>query len=291
MQLNHAKVEEYFAYLRERYRVFLQKENGNPPPWTKDPIISNYRFCNVFREDDKVTRWYAKHIREPMVAQVKGGDLVFATIVFRLFNRIETTERLLKAGVFCDWDKNKAKRAVKDLSPVVSPAYIIIGRPGFNKADGIIEILDDIYGFRFDLYEYIHKHKSIEAACLEISKFERMGMFLAYEVACDLRYSPVLADATDKLTWANPGPGAARGLSRMIGEDKGYFNRNSPRDRDTMMRLMQELLKKANEDKLWPKRWPRWEMREVEHGLCEFDKYLRAKTGEGRPKQRYVAGG
>lgn len=30
--------------------------------------------------------------------------------------------------------------------------------------------------------------------------------------------------------------------------------------------------------------WPAWEMREVEHTLCEFDKYERTRLGQGRPR-------
>jgi hypothetical protein len=33
--------------------------------------------------------------------------------------------------------------------------------------------------------------------------------------------------------------------------------------------------------------WPIWEMREVEHTLCEFDKYMRVVNGEGFPRGRY----
>ena len=31
--------------------------------------------------------------------------------------------------------------------------------------------------------------------------------------------------------------------------------------------------------------FPAWDMRTVEHTLCEFDKYERVRTGEGRPRQ------
>jgi hypothetical protein len=36
--------------------------------------------------------------------------------------------------------------------------------------------------------------------------------------------------------------------------------------------------------------WPAWEMREVEHTLCEFDKYERARLGEGKPRGVYRHG-
>jgi ppGpp synthetase/RelA/SpoT-type nucleotidyltranferase len=31
-----------------------------------------------------------------------------------------------------------------------------------------------------------------------------------------------------------------------------------------------------------------FEMREVEHSLCEFDKYERTRLGQGRPRSKYV---
>ncbi len=31
--------------------------------------------------------------------------------------------------------------------------------------------------------------------------------------------------------------------------------------------------------------WPPLELREIEHSLCEFDKYERVRLGEGKPKQ------
>jgi hypothetical protein len=37
----------------------------------------------------------------------------------------------------------------------------------------------------------------------------------------------------------------------------------------------------------WPGHWPAWDMRTVEHTLCEFDKYQRALSGDGKPKQNY----
>ena len=35
---------------------------------------------------------------------------------------------------------------------------------------------------------------------------------------------------------------------------------------------------------------PRLEMREIEHCLCEFDKYERVRLGEGRPRSKYKYG-
>lgn len=83
----------------------------------------------------------------------------------------------------------------------------------------------------------------------------------------------------DHLHWANPGPGAKRGLGRIFFNDK-----SATISKDRMLSLMQCLLV-ASRFKL--PHMPKFEMREIEHSLCETDKYLRAKTGEGKPKQLY----
>ena len=48
---------------------------------------------------------------------------------------------------------------------------------------------------------------------------------------------------------------------------------------------MFERLKMA--DKYLEPHVPNLEMREIEHSLCEFDKYERTRLGEGRPRAKY----
>lgn len=42
-------------FINERINIWKQKVSGGEPPYTKDPILSRYRFCNIFREFDKQT--------------------------------------------------------------------------------------------------------------------------------------------------------------------------------------------------------------------------------------------
>jgi hypothetical protein len=44
---------------------------------------------------------------------------------------------------------------------------------------------------------------------------------------------------------------------------------------------------RADDQDLWPTDWPRWEMREVEHWLCEYDKWCRVMKDKKRMKRRY----
>ena len=59
-------LKSYFGFVRERYRILLQRRAGKPKPWTADRVLQEHYFTNVFREDDKTTVWFREHIREPL---------------------------------------------------------------------------------------------------------------------------------------------------------------------------------------------------------------------------------
>ena len=60
------RINDFFAYARKRHEIYLKRKAGEPPPWTDDPILQQYRFTNVFRELDKTTLWFKKYVRGPM---------------------------------------------------------------------------------------------------------------------------------------------------------------------------------------------------------------------------------
>lgn len=43
------------AFIKERMTIWEKKYNGEAAPYTHDPILKAYRFCNVFREFDRQT--------------------------------------------------------------------------------------------------------------------------------------------------------------------------------------------------------------------------------------------
>ena len=57
------------------------------------------------------------------------------------------------------------------------------------------------------------------------------------------------------------------------------------RTTDEYVEFMAELLKSSRPN--LGKHVPPLEMREIEHSLCEFDKWTRVRNNEGRPRSRY----
>jgi hypothetical protein len=107
---------------------------------------------------------------------------------------------------------------------------------------------------------------------------------MAYEITSDLRWTYLLENAPDITMWAAPGPGACLGLSKLTAQEMSY---GAARDRIAAIEAMQRLVVLSTAEELWPQHWPKWEMREVEHWLCEYAKYYRVKYEGKRMKRRY----
>jgi hypothetical protein len=317
--------ERFFAYAAEREAIRLRREMGSPRPWTDDPILQRYRFCNVFREDDATTRWFAEHVRGPLA---ESPEVLLATVLFRWFNRVSTGEAvfcqlaLYQTGETTAWDEYlrtgktsvllHAIRSYCGSGPYVTGAYTVLGRRGMTKLPGCLWGVDQFnkkeaefvfqssppdrgdcvevtwQGWR-KLCDYLPQCGSLWNTWAWLRQFPYLGDFTAYEIVTDLRHTALLRGASDVMTWANAGPGARRGLQRLglsgPGESEEW---NSLSRREQDVRGMEALLLMANKMP-WTKlvedvRMRRWELREVEHTLCEFDKYERTRLGQGRPR-------
>lgn len=286
--ITKAQARPFFAYSRAREGIRVKKDAGGSKPWTKDEVLLNHRFCNVFREDDKVTRWFAENLRHV-------GSPLLSALAFRWFNRITTGEVLQQEVVGLqdgDFDAEVFKElmlASMPKGPYVTGAYIINTPPGYTKLDGVIYLLSNVLPDVEELEADMVKSRSLEKShAMLCGEYERLGSFMAYEVITDLQFTPTLSQATDRSTWAALGPGAARGLSRLLYGNIDSFSYSRKVDQVEMLRHMRKLLDFANGSDLWDtRRYRQWEMREVEHTLCEFDKYERLRLGQGSVKQKY----
>ena len=300
---------DFFWYARERYSVFLKKNAGEPRPWTEDYYLDRFKFCNVFREDDRTTIWLRENVREKLPVR----ELLMATIVFRWFNRIETGEAIFVERDYLGdgrsaWEHFWETRDVDKLriailahngtGPYVTGAYCIIGMPNMSKLDGILACIDQVmtYPSPSDISADLPNlhHTDLTYALLStlgrirleqvwdwFRRYPRSGDFMAYEIVTDLNHTPgLMATAPDVMTWANAGPGAIRGLNRIHGRE---LERKLTKEASNLE--MQTLL--AASQAHWPIEWPKWDMRTVEHTLCEFDKYQRLLKNEGKVKGVY----
>ena len=283
-----AELDRYCYWQTERESIRIKKESDVlPSPWTDDPILQEFKFCQVFREDDRTTRWFRKHIREPMRSE---EDVLMATIIFRWFNLIETGRTLIDHDLLRKWNRKKAIYEITKQPKWITGAYIIKTPNGMDKVTGVAECISHIWKARESILSRLHEklakgESSLEDTWLILRDYPYMGPFMAYEVVTDLRHTYLLENADDIMTWANAGPGAMRGLNRLTGRELDYSRKSHP-----WCEEMQDLFHQVKDRLPWwiiNKNDRSYEMREIEGGLCEFDKYSRIYKKEGRTRSVY----
>lgn len=287
----------FFSTAEERYRMLLRKREGHTlgcaeGQFTDDPILGEFRFCNVFREDDKVTEWFRHNIRAHIDTELPNNKRahVQAAIAFRWFNLPETgylmRPWLLGDESIYDAEARIAARANAGHN-ILNAAYMIKSPPNMRKTAGLFKCIRAVTKELDGLTSDIVVANSLQRAVELLQQFPYLGPFMAYQMVCDLRYTCVLDRALDINTWTAPGPGSARGIGRIFHNNPEAFNYNSARHKVELIERMRYLLELSRDRAFWHGSWPKWELSTVQHWACEFDKYMRSFLCEGNPKQRY----
>jgi hypothetical protein len=285
--LRNLKVVPLLKYMQERHLIYLRREAGQPKPWTRDLILQQYRFCNVYRELDTVTIWIREHLREP-IEEAKIPYGWFLLCMARQINWPDTLQEILDAeGLPLSVGEYDAKR-VRDVmmkrrargEKVYTGAYMVYAQNNDNAKPGWTceHVLQSVWKERKQIDTWFTRG-DMRSAWSALIPHPGWGGFMAYEVVCDARYMKQYGGHWDPNEWAHAGPGAIRGLNRLLGRDK-----KAKLPQADAVPLMQQLLKSIQPD--WPYK-PELELREIEHSLCELDKYQRVKLGEGRPRSLY----
>jgi hypothetical protein len=271
------RTKDLAKFIHERESIRLKKEAGAPRPWTKDPILNTYRFCNVHREDDRVTRWISDNWRTP---HADHPDLWFLMTFARLFNLPSTLEAVGAANVL-NWKPEKVRAKLHELrkrGPIFNGAYIVsTNGKSMDKVDYLIQyVLGPLWVNRKVIRPL--PGKTLATYHKLLMGYDGMGSFMAAQVIADLKYVEPLKSAPDWETWAASGPGSRRGLNRVF-----MYGTNMPWHEESWLQhltlLRADLLPRLVDMEL--------HTQDLQNCLCEFDKMERVHLDEGRPKQLY----
>lgn len=278
----------FFRYMRERYAITQRRKAGQPWPWTDEPILREWRFCNVHREDDSVTKWLRERWREPYA---KHPNLWLAMCIARQINWPLTLEAIGFPHTFDDRYIDDAIATMQDMKAdgkkVYTGAYMLRGdssggdKPHYTMRRVIAPLLKSPLPRLMELSDG-GRPVNIQEVTELLRDQWGWGEFLGYEVATDLRHTRYLRHARDTNLWAHAGPGAMRGLNRVAGRPYAgpLYQHNA----------LQEMRKLLEWGAVFVKGIP-LELRDIEHTLCEFDKYERVRLGQGKPRSRYTPPG
>lgn len=278
-----------FYWVRERENIRLAKDAGQPHAvWTGDPILKAHRFCNVRREDDRVTIWVRENIREPFA---DSPYLWLMLCVARQINWPETLQEVIgtwggawPCATFEPANLTMALNARQARGQKVYTGAYMISAPAQKGADKQAYIAETVIGDLWRRRDIFEKHfagvPSMRRTHELIMRSNGWGQFMAYQAVVDMRFTHLLQHAGDALTWAAAGPGTLRGLNRLHGRDKDAALSQEQALRE--MRAIYEVVETETGVKM--------DFSDVPNILCETDKYLRVKNGEGKPRALYVPG-
>ena len=280
-------IKDFAYWINERHRIYLRKEAGDKKPWTEDKILQQYKFTNAFRELDRGTvalhDMIDRHDNDPAL-------LFFNIVWYRLFNWYEHAYPKI-GGI--GWVDNFTKLETyiegrhRTYKKIFTGAHMTTGVAFEDKHETYLRACKEAWDRRNEFASYIKDNQTMEAVYEKVRELYMVGKFIAYELVCDFRFTTLLCMASDKKSWANMGPGAQRGLKRL-----GLHHKNQEQGCESMRGLYTDLTcltERLLSVDVIEASVP-FELREIEHSLCEFDKYCRVQNGEGRPRGRYPGG-
>ena len=270
--------DTYWRFAVERQEMFFRKLEGLPAPWTTDPILARHKFTNAYRASDRVSQYLIRHV-------IYEGDqspeeVFFRTILFKLFNRIETWEMLRERFTTisrADYSFQKYDDILSEAlavgTRIYSAAYMMpSGRSAFGhvrKHRNHLLLLERMLAD--EVPQRITSASSMAQAFAVLRSYPTIGNFLAYQFVTDLNYSEV----TDfsEMDFVIPGPGALDGIRKCFSDLGGLTEANlirvvTERQEDEFERLGLRFRD------LWGRRL---HLIDCQNLFCEVSKYARVK--------------
>lgn len=284
----------YWEFAAKRQDVFFERLSTSLPPWSKDPVINTYKFTNAYRVADRVSQYLIKNIIYK--GSMNPDELFFRIILFKIFNRIETWEMLeKKIGKisFSNFNFHKydiALREIKQEQAIYSAAYIMAsGKSGYHmpsKHQNHLLMIKEM--MKDEMPEKIMAMKRLKDVYISLKKYPSIGNFLAYQLAIDINYSPLINFS--EMDFVKAGPGALDGIKKCFTSLGDY----TPEDTIQMMADSQQ----SNFEKLglsFKSLWGRpLHLIDCQNLFCEVDKYARMVhpeidgiSGRKRIKQKF----
>lgn len=285
----------YWYFACERQNIFWKKINGDPAPWTHDKILQEYKFCNSYRVNDRVSQYLLKNV-------IYNGnnynyeDMLFRIILFKLFNKESTWELLSKNfGDILLKNFNTKKysivleNAISNGTKIYNDAYISCANKAFGydrKHDNHLALLDKMFNID-KIQDKIIKCNTMQDAFNIIKGYPLIGNFMAYQLVTDINYSAFVNWKENEFTVA--GPGSLRGIKKCF-IDKGTMTNE---DIIKYMYMHQdEEFKRLNLNFKRIGNRP-LQLIDCQNIFCELDKYCRQalpdlKSNRTKIKKHYV---
>ena len=295
MEFNQEALEAAIYYTNERESIRQKKEAGLPKPWTDDPVLQQYSFTNILRRHDKTSRflidnYYSRKEDCPF------EEALFNAMVFRYFGSIAYAKEVgwtsldeLKDPFRLEYKLLDAVSAVRKRGEKPFTAAYVVTNAGLSLPKEQVVINHFLMPFlrHFPTLKKIWEEDSKPARWRPLAEYmvqnvNGCGAFMAKEILQDVTYTHVLHGYRDRDEWTPMGPGAIRGMNRILGEP---LTSSKGKDLNAVRKLREILMENFKPHMLVVS--SEFDLHSVQFALCEIDKMLRTRNKEGRPKRKY----
>jgi len=219
--------DTYWRFAAERLAIYYRRLEDAQAPWTTDPILRTYRFTNTYRAADRVSQYLISEVQYHPERSREPREVFFRTLLFKLFNKIDTWESLESAHGPLAWSSIDLDAVDGTLSRLIgrgrkiySAAYIMPAPPfgaqrkHSNHLKLIAKMMDD------RLPDRLRQAPDLQSVYERIRAYPGLGPFLAFQYAIDLNYSTLLDFSEQDFVVA--GPGALDGISKCFTSTAGH---------------------------------------------------------------------
>lgn len=274
--------------------MFMQRAQGKAPPWSENSVLSSHRFTNAYRASDRVSQYLIRHVIYE--GSEKPEEVFFRTILFKLFNKIETWEALNAKLGDLNWKEFSFDAYSKVLDELLgkgeriySAAYIMPS-PAFGSPRKHRNHLHLIEHMMNDgAPKKISKTTSLRGLFELLRSYPSLGDFLAFQFAIDINYSELTEFS--EMEFVVAGPGARDGIRKCF-TDMAVLN-----EADIIQLIAESAdIEFARLGIDFQNLWGRdLQLIDCQNLFCEVSKYARVVhpdvegiSGRTRIKQKYV---
>lgn len=212
-----AVFDAYWRFAAERQAVYFRRLNGTFPA-TADPVLGKFKFTNAYRILDRTTQYLVRNVITE--GEQSLPELFFRILLFKLFNKIETSELLVTHFGdlrFADYNFERYDRVLTDALQsgrrIYSAAYIMpSGGPNgeSKKHRSHLKLLEKM--MRDNVPQKLGDLTSMRDGFELLRSYPMIGNFLAYQFITDLNYSALTNFS--EMEFVVPGPGSLDGLKK-----------------------------------------------------------------------------
>ncbi|NJM20283.1 MAG: hypothetical protein HC874_22990 [Richelia sp. SL_2_1] len=222
MRVRQETFDTYWRFATLRQEIFFNKLKNVPPPWTSDPILNTYKFCNAYRVSDRVSQYLIKNVIYDENRSQNEEEVLCRILLFKIFNKIETWKylenRIGDYITLSNFDFNLYSKILEEAMDsgyaIYTSAYMSCASKEFGyekKHQNHLALIQKMI-FKDKVITRIVKAKTLERVFSIIQEYPLLGKFMAYQLATDINYSEIVDFDDNSFTIA--GPGAERGIDK-----------------------------------------------------------------------------